>query len=165
MRTERILIPLDGSATAEAAIMEARQLVGPGASRLLLLRVAEPQTMLEAGDPLFEVREAEEYLAALKARLERDGVRGVETHVWHGPAASAIVEAARVNGADLIVMTTHGRSGLGRLVFGSVAEAVLRGTPLPIFLVRPSGAPVQSPPGRARPVAHLEPETRAEVIR
>jgi nucleotide-binding universal stress UspA family protein len=170
MRTNKILIPLDGSETAEAAIAEARQLARPGSSTLLLLRVAESRTMLEAdviGDQVLAVREAEQYLASLKDRLEKEGVRGIETHVWYGPAASAIVEATRVNKVDLIVMTTHGRSGLGRLVFGSVAEAVLRGTTVPIFLVRPTGAPVEAPAGRgeAGPAKRLEPKTRAEALR
>jgi nucleotide-binding universal stress UspA family protein len=59
------------------------------------------------------------------------------------------VEAARLRGADLIVMTTHGRSGLGRLILGSVAESVLRGTTTPILLLRVPEAPVETPPGRA----------------
>ena len=58
-----------------------------------------------------------------------------------------VVEAARAGKVDLIVMTTHGRSGLGRLILGSVAEAVLRGTTTPILLVRAGGAPVQTPNG------------------
>ena len=68
-------------------------------------------------------------------------------------AAPAVVEAAKVQKVDLIVMSTHGRSGLGRIIFGSVAESVLRGTRVPIFLIRPSGAPVEplAGHGEARP--------------
>ena len=95
------------------------------------------------------VHEAEEYLNAVQARLAAKGIRKVETSVWYGPPASAIVEAARVANADLIVMTTHGRSGLGRLIMGSVAEAVLRGTSTPIMLLRADGAPVEPPIGVA----------------
>jgi hypothetical protein len=54
---------------------------------------------------------------------------------------------ARVHKADLIVMTSHGRSGIARLVLGSVAEAVIRGSRLPILLVRPTGAPIEQPAG------------------
>ena len=82
------------------------------------------------------VREAEEYLAAVATRLKEHGTNRVETSVWYAPAASAIVEAARLKNTDLIVMSTHGRSGLGRLILGSVAESVLRGTTIPILLLR-----------------------------
>jgi nucleotide-binding universal stress UspA family protein len=70
------------------------------------------------------------------------GLEAVETSVWYGPAADAIVEAARYRGADLIVMSSHGRSGLGRLVLGSVAESVLRATATPILLIRAGAAPL-----------------------
>ena len=168
MRTGKILIPLDGSAMAEAAIAEACQLVQSGSSRLVLVRAASALSL--PGTDLIDmqlsaVREAEEYLAALKDRLERQGGRSIETHVWYGPAASAIVEAARRHDVDLIVMSTHGRSGLGRLVFGSVAESVLRGTTVPILLVRPTGAPVERPEGHdvAEPAMALPSTTRREV--
>jgi nucleotide-binding universal stress UspA family protein len=75
----------------------------------------------------------------------------VETHVWYGPAAPAIIEAARVYKVDLIVMSTHGRTGFGRLVWGSVAESVLRGTTVPILLLRPSEAPVELPTATTQP--------------
>lgn len=170
MRTGKILIPLDGSEMAEAAVAEARQLARPGASTLVLVRAATALTL--PGTDLIDmqlsaVREAEEYLAALKDRLEADGVRSIETHVWYGPAAPAIVEAARLHGVDLIVMSTHGRSGLGRLVFGSVAESVLRGTAVPILLVRPKGALVERPAGHgaARPASALSPRMRKEAAR
>ncbi len=100
--------------------------------------------------------EAETYLADVKANLAKRGINKVQTSVWYGSPASAIVEAARVGKADLIVMTTHGRSGLGRLILGSVAEAVLRGTTAPILLVRVSGAPVQTPSGIAEERATAE---------
>jgi nucleotide-binding universal stress UspA family protein len=152
MKTKTILIPLDGSAMAEAAIAEARQLSAPD-STLVLVRAANalalPGTdMMNA--QVYAVQEAEAYLDELKTRLEAEGMRGVNVHVWYGPAAAAIVDAARLYAADLIVMSTHGRSGLGRVVFGSVAESVLRGTTVPILVVRPSGAPIAPVAGRAQ---------------
>ena len=169
MKTNKILIPLDGSEMAEAAITEARQMARPD-STLLLVRAANARIIPGAdviGAQIIAVREVEEYMAALKDKLEKDGVRGIETHVWYGPAASAIVEAARVHKVDVIVMSTHGRSGLGRLVFGSVAESVLRGTTVPILLVRPHGAPLELPAGQdeARPVKDPQPAPRTEVLR
>jgi nucleotide-binding universal stress UspA family protein len=95
------------------------------------------------------VREAETYLDEVAARVRALGVKDVRTSAWYGEAATAIVEAAAFNHADLIVMTTHGRSGVGRLVMGSVAESVLRGTRTPILVLRDTGAPVHAPSGTA----------------
>jgi hypothetical protein len=64
----------------------------------------------------------------------------VITSVWYSQPAQAIVEAARMRRVDLIVMSTHGRSGLRRVVLGSVAESVVRGTQTPILLVSAAGA-------------------------
>ena len=147
MKLSRILVPLDGSALAEAALPSAASLAGSEAA-LILVRAAEART-IPGADPaeaqVRVVRVAEEYLAAVAARLARQGRAKVQTSVWYGPAAPAIVDAARLHRADLIVMSPHGRSGLGRLVVGSVAESVLRGTTTPILLVRSDGAPVEPP--------------------
>jgi len=156
MRFEKILVPLDGSALAESALARAADLASAGDATLMLVRAAEAHT-LPGVDPteaqVEVVQEAEEYLGAVAARLQREGLKKVETSVWYGPAASAIVEAARLRKADLVVMSTHGRSGLGRLILGSVAESVLRGTTTPILLLRAQEAPVEAPAGtsRARP--------------
>lgn len=150
MKLDKILVPLDGSALAESAIPRAVEMARMGLSSLLLMRAAEAHT-LPGADPteaqVEVVREAEEYLKGVAAGLARDGVRNVETSVWYGSAASAIVDAARLRKADLIVMSTHGRSGLGRLILGSVAESVLRGTSTPIPLLRAPGAPIEKPEG------------------
>ena len=119
---------------------------------MLLIRAAEAHSLpgVDPTDRQVEVvREAEEYLDRVAARLQRDGIKDLQTSVWYGPAASAIVEAARLRGADLIVMGTHGRSGLGRLILGSVAESVLRSTTTPILLLRAPEAPVEAPSGAA----------------
>ena len=92
-------------------------------------------------------REAEEYLAPLAAELRARGVH-VEMFVRHGPPADEILAAALEVGADLIGMTTHGRSGLGRLLFGSVAESVLRHAEVPVFVMRQTAARTTArPPG------------------
>jgi nucleotide-binding universal stress UspA family protein len=169
MRLDRILVPLDGSEMAEAAIAPALDMAKAGSS-LILMRAADARIL--PGTDVIDaqvqvVREAEDYLAGLKAKLEKTGTKGVETHVWYGPAAPAVVEAARVQKVDLIVMSTHGRSGFGRIIFGSVAESVLRGTRVPIFLVRPTGAPVEPPAGQgeARPAKKTHPTTPTEAPR
>jgi nucleotide-binding universal stress UspA family protein len=151
MAFKKILVPLDGSILAEHAIGTAGALGADGAA-MMLVRAAEAHC-LPGVDPtemqVDVVREAEEYLARVAVRLERDGVKNVQTSVWYGPPASAIVEAAQLRGADLIVMSTHRRSGLGRLILGSVAEAVLRSTTTPILLVRAAEAPVEVMRGAA----------------
>lgn len=156
MKTERILVPLDGSALAESAIATAVEMVRPGPATLVLVRAAEAHPFPGA-DPteaqVKVVQEAETYLAGVTERLKKQALVNVETSVWYGPAAAAIVDAARARKADLIVMTTHGRGGLGRVILGSVAESVLRGTTTPILLLRASQAPIETPKGtgQARP--------------
>jgi nucleotide-binding universal stress UspA family protein len=169
MKPDKILVPLDGSQMAEAAIAPALEMAQAG-SALILMRAAESRILpgTDVIDAQIQVvREAEEYLAGVKAKLEKTGAKGIETHVWYGPAAPAIVEAAKLQKVDVIVMSTHGRSGLGRIIFGSVAESVLRGTRVPIFLVRPTGAPVEPPAGQgeARPAEKAHPTTRMEAPR
>ena len=150
MKLDKILVPLDGSLPAEAALPTAADLAKAVGARVLLLRAAQART-LPGVDPteaeVEVVREAEAYLAEVKARLATWGVPDVDTTVWYGPAAAAIVEAAEFHRAGLILMTTHGRTGLPRLVLGSVAESVLRGTTIPILIVRSDTAPVSVPAG------------------
>lgn len=168
MKADRILVPLDGSGLAEAAI-PAAVAAASGSATLMLVRAAEART-LPGTDPIDAqieaVQEAEAYLGPVKATLEKQGVGKIEANVWYGPPAVAIIEAAQLYKPDLIVMSTHGRSGLGRLIFGSVAESVLRGTTVPILLIRPAGAPVERPRGleAARP-ANPDSRTRTEALR
>jgi nucleotide-binding universal stress UspA family protein len=156
----RILVPLDGSAVAEAALRPAVDLARQAGATLILLRAAEAHAgpmgdVVEA--QVAVMREAEEYLAAARARVLAAGVAGVEVSAWYGPPAEAIVEAARHRHADLIVMASHGRSGVARLVLGSVAASVVRATAVPILLIRAEGAPLE-PLGaapRAKEVSHV----------
>jgi len=152
MKVDKILVPLDGSMVAEAALPTACDFAARDGSTISLLRAAEAMT-LPGGNTVdaqvTAIRDAEEYLAAVVRRLADKGIRRVETHVWYGPAAAAIVEAATVQKADLIVMSTHGRNGLGRLVLGSVAESVLRSTTASILIVRAGHASVDAPRGAA----------------
>jgi nucleotide-binding universal stress UspA family protein len=154
MKANKILVPLDGSNLAEAAIADALDAANRDSASLTLVRATEAR-VLPGVDPINAqveaVDEAEDYLGGVKTKLEQRGFRNVETHVWYGPAAPAIIEAARVYKVDLIVMSTHGRSGFGRLVWGSVAESILRGTAVPILLLRPSEAPVELPAVSGQP--------------
>jgi nucleotide-binding universal stress UspA family protein len=160
MKLDRIVVALDGSVLAEAPLWNALDLAEKNGATLSLLRAAEAHALpgtdkVEA--QVTAIREAEEYLSAVVRRLADRGFKRVESHVWYGPAAAAIVEAATTQRADLIVMSTHGRSGLGRLILGSVAESVLRGTTIPILIVRADSAPLEVPRGAelARRAAHV----------
>jgi nucleotide-binding universal stress UspA family protein len=148
MRFEKILVPLDGSLLAEAALPKAAELVGHHSRATLILLRAVEATTLPGADPIDAqvsvVHEAEDYLETVAARLRADGVPGVKTSVWYGSAAPSILEAARMTKPDLIMMSTHGRSGFRRLVLGSVAESVLRGASMPVFLIRVDGARLES---------------------
>jgi nucleotide-binding universal stress UspA family protein len=152
MKLDKILVPLDGSILAEAALPPARKMARSSGARLLLVRAAYTHT-LPGTDPteaeITAVREAERYLDGIKAELALAGITDVDTTVWYGPAAVAIIEAAQFHKAGLIVMTTHGWTGLERLILGSVAESVLRGTPTPILLLRAEGATLEMPAGHA----------------
>jgi nucleotide-binding universal stress UspA family protein len=147
MNITQILVPLDGSALAQAALVPALELARKYGARLLLMRAAEAHTPPMA-DPIdaqvAAVREAEQYLAGVRDQVKRAGATDVDVSVWYGAPAQAIVEAAKYRKADLIVMSTHGRSGIGRLVLGSVAEKVLRATAVPILLLRPGAAPLDT---------------------
>jgi nucleotide-binding universal stress UspA family protein len=160
MKLDKILVPLDGSVLAETALSAAWDLADKDGATICLVRAAEAHALPgtdAVNAQVTAIHEAEEYLAAVVRRLADKGMRRVEKHVWYGPAAAAIVEAASFQKADLIVMCTHGRSGLGRLVLGSVAESVLHGTTIPILIVRADTAPVTAPVGTglARVVSYV----------
>ena len=140
MKIGTILVPLDGSALAETALVKALDLWRDApATEIVLVRAAEAHRVTT--DPteaqVEAVREAEEYLERVAARARSLGAKNVRASVWYGPAAPSVVEAAMTTHADLIVMSSHGRSGLGRFLLGSVAESVLRSTHVPILLLRP----------------------------
>ena len=140
---KRVVVPLDGSPVAEAILPFILEIAGPLDMAVTLVRVVPPippeviegsrHVVLE--DVEGRLGEARQYLAPLVERLTGKGIR-TDGQARHGTPVSEIVAAARDAGADLIAMTTHGRSGFGRLLFGSVAEAVLRQSEVPVFLMR-----------------------------
>jgi nucleotide-binding universal stress UspA family protein len=145
---ERALVPLDGSTVAEGVIPFILQTAGPLGLDVVLLRVVVPgpPAVVEAGPIVVDdtekvCAEAEVYLAALATELRANGVR-VTIAVRRGEPVSEILAGVREAKADLIIMTTHGRTGFGRLLFGSVAEAVLRQADVPVFLMRQTEAQI-----------------------
>ena len=152
----RLLVPLDGSAFAEAVLPPAADLARAFDWTVTLLRVVTPSTPVVV-DPelqrpflpealLQQARaDAEQYLASVAAGLKREGLR-VQTCLRVGDASEAILDESRASGASLVVMATHGRTGLGRLLYGSVAGEVLHRGTLPLLLVRPEGLKLPAGP-------------------
>jgi nucleotide-binding universal stress UspA family protein len=151
---KHILVPLDGSAFAEAAIPYALSLAVQYQAEVTLLRVVLPprwQAMMEAESPaLYEKlsrtaeQDAASYLEYQQAALRVHGLQ-VHIHTESGEAvAELILHVVAELRPDLLVMSTHGRSGLQRWMFGSVAERVLHQAAVPILLIRPTGAQSES---------------------
>jgi len=147
---KRILAPVDGSGPSGRGLNEAIQLAKEQNATLRLLHVINDfPIMVEMSDSInFEaVREGlrQSGLALLERASKQAGSEGVkvETHLVDqrsGRAADAIVEDARSHGCDLIVIGTHGRRGMSRMLLGSDAERVLRQSSVPVLLVHDSQA-------------------------
>lgn len=145
---ERILIPLDGSPLAEEILTQIRRILKGKNTEIHLLRTVFVPVSLARIDTgkILEVDRAaaRRYLDSLAQRLRKEDIQ-VRTHLMEGQTAETIVRSAARTRATLIAMTTHGRSGLARWVMGSVAEKVVRSSPVPLLLMRsytPSGKPV-----------------------
>jgi nucleotide-binding universal stress UspA family protein len=141
----KILVAVDGSEAGEAGLREALRLAKTDKAELCILHVvneAVPYTPLVGAPPvnslalLFE--SGREVLDAARAKAQKAGVRAssVLFESSDRSAASGILAQAKKQGADLIVLGTHGRRGLRRLVLGSDAEQVVRASPVPVLLVR-----------------------------
>jgi nucleotide-binding universal stress UspA family protein len=142
-RSPRILVPLDGSGFAEAVLDPVDDLAETLRAELVLLRVVEPRLTTYADptghtlvDPTLELARGGAYLEGVAKRL-RSKSRLVNTMEGFGQVADAILNAARESEADLIALTTHGRGGLTRLVFGSQATALVQRAETPLLLVGP----------------------------
>lgn len=139
---KRILVPLDGSPLSEAILPQVAGLTHALGAEVTLLRVGLAHAF-PGVDPAFlveeEVRvmqEAEDYLATVAERFAREDMI-VRTAVRYGQPAAEIIDHVAFEGADLVAMSTHGRSALTRLVMGSVAEEVVRNARVPVLLLRP----------------------------
>jgi nucleotide-binding universal stress UspA family protein len=135
-----ILVPLDGSVLAERAIPYAVALARKTQARLLLMRAVLAHPPVDV--PLEEaqaavIERAEVELAAVAARV-RDQQVTVDAVVHYDDAAPGILAVAEEQGADLLVMSTLGRGGIGRWIYGSVADEVLRHATVPVLLVSAS---------------------------
>ena len=129
---KRVLVAVDGSETAEAILPFILQIAGPLDLDVHLLRVnpPAPRAVVDAAEMVSEI-----YLLQLARDIAARGV-SVKTMVRNGAPTETILAAARDMDVDLIAMTTHGRTGPSRLLFGSVAEGVLREAGVPVMLLK-----------------------------
>jgi nucleotide-binding universal stress UspA family protein len=138
----RILVPLDGSPLAEEALPAAiafAQRAGPN-GKLILLRVSKVEYLVYSRGGPFEVpagmhEEIDVYLTRMEQAIKVQGVP-VEAVRTEGDPAIAIADMAHDHHADLIVMVTHAREGMSRLIHGSVADRVLQDAPVPVLLLK-----------------------------
>lgn len=152
---ERILVCLDGSELAEQILPYATEEALRFRSEVTLLHVVPEPAIVTPGVPGIpgipvetpglmeqmakEHNQAIAYLERLANQLRKKGL-AAESVILQGAAGDAIVNHANDSGIGLIALATHGRSGLGRAVFGSVADYVLRNSGLPILVIRPREA-------------------------
>lgn len=137
---ERILVPVDGSEASMDAVSHAAALAAVHGADVHVLNAVEPQMAVESGgvdiaSALEEV--GEQAIADAESVLGEAGIEAVETALQTGTPHRQIVDYAEQHDADLIVMGTHGRTGLGRLLLGSVTERVVRTSPVPVMTIRP----------------------------
>ncbi|GIV77191.1 universal stress protein [Litorilinea aerophila] len=170
MNRHKVLVPLDGSSFSRQILPYIQEFLPPAENELILLRVGErpaghvgrparltatespvaipesPQDVVAAAHPIYASQEMESAQAefqrevqAERQALEAAGYR-VTCQVRFGEPGPEIVKYIELHDVDLVAMTTHGRTGLGRLLFGSVAEYVTRHISIPMMVLRPSPA-------------------------
>src|SRR5216684_4450698 len=162
---QRILIPLDGSPRAEQAVPVAARIARASGGSVLLLQVVSPPIDYGGGlaqAPLMMEQVIETELAVASSYLDRVAkareLTGIETttDVMFGLPAQDILAVAESRSVDLIVMCSHGRTGFTRWVLGSVAQKVVRQSPVPVFVLREGEAvPPASHTDAARPISAL----------
>jgi nucleotide-binding universal stress UspA family protein len=140
-----ILVPLDGSKRAERILPHVEALAQKFGARLHLLQVIEPMVIgvspYDAGALYVaeeidrRTQEAKAYLAGLEGELTAKKIQ-VQSQVEYGPVVSTILEMADQHNVDLIAMASHGRTGLARVFYGSVAAGILNRAERPLLVIR-----------------------------
>lgn len=140
-----ILVPLDGSPRAELILPHAASLAVKYGAKLVLLQVVEPMVAMVTPYDMVpyvdkdaaerSITEAKAYLASKEGELRGQNIV-VKSIVESGPVVSVILEAAERENADLVAMASHGRTGLSRVFYGSVAAGVLHKADRPLLLIR-----------------------------
>jgi nucleotide-binding universal stress UspA family protein len=146
-----ILVPLDGSTLAECVLPHVESLVKGGQTKsVTFIRVVEPVYLPGGGEFAFShldhqkieaeaFAQAQEYIKKVVDQSQYTGVN-IQEKVIQGKVADSLSEYAEKNNVDLIVIATHGRSGISRWVWGSVADRILRSVHVPVLMIRAPGS-------------------------
>jgi nucleotide-binding universal stress UspA family protein len=154
---QRIMVPLDGSTFAEAALSTAFQIARQHGSTVHLVRVHEPPTPVAGHegpamyDPAVDQelqRQGRRYLDVMLGWTDGDERARAVTAYLHGPVTECLSTYVRDQAIDLVVMTTHARGGVSRALLGSVADGLVRHSLAPVLLIRPGNeaAPLPATP-------------------
>lgn len=145
-----ILVPLDGSKRAEAILPHVEELARGFDARVIFLHVVEPPPIITDSDIIdsevsylngFQeqmkemTKQAVLYLESVQGKLKEKGIES-KVKVNHGPVVEGIINTAKSQDADLIAITSHGRSGLSRVFYGSVAAGILHRADRPLLVIR-----------------------------
>ena len=166
----KLLVPLDNSPLAEQALPTAQSIARSAGAAMELVYVHQPQPFAGYGDAPWNAarRSSEEsYVCAIADEVRKGANVNVEGSLATGAAAEGICARALDAGADLIVMTTHGRTGMSRAWLGSVADGVVRQTPIPVLLLRSAEAKGRTKTERAsfkRVLVPLDGSPASEMI-
>ncbi|MCU0512562.1 MAG: universal stress protein [Anaerolineae bacterium] len=146
-RYKKIVVPIDGSGWSERAIPHAVEIARNNAgAEIILLHVFRPPAyeytdqLALAGQEaqLQEVREQiKKYLMGLRGQLRSEGMECRVQFIEGTGVAALICDYINQEGVDLVVLSSHGRSGLMRFIFGSIAERILQGVNVPVLIIRP----------------------------
>lgn len=148
----KIMAPLDGSQLAECTFSHLDTILsGCGVKELVLVRVLEPLQLANYADAdgfmgakdieklmMVQENEARNYLEKTKLRFQKPGLT-MRIELLNGQVADTLADYATKEGFDLIIMATHGRGGISRWAFGSVADRVMRSVNTPVLMVRAPG--------------------------
>jgi len=154
---KKIMVPLDGSELAECVLPHVEGFIAScQVSTIVFVRAVKPEPMVSRGAyatgevDLTVIEEntqrieaekkssAKNYLDQVVGRLKHDGVE-FQTEVIVGTVAESLIDYTEANNIDMILIATHGRSGVSRWVRGSIADRILRGSSIPVLMVRAPG--------------------------
>lgn len=142
---KKILVPLDGSPLAEAVLPHAEALAKSEHAEIIILRVPNaPVSEFLSRDPMIAEmihadmeKESEEYVHNKVAALEKENIK-VTGITKAGPVPDTILNVADETHADIIAMSTHGRTGISRWLMGSVADKIIHHAHIPVMLIHPN---------------------------
>jgi nucleotide-binding universal stress UspA family protein len=144
---KKILVPLDGSELSQAALPAAEDIAEPFGASIILFHAVTPPVTAFPGAELAHMdqhvweavlNDARDYLRKIAGDISARG-RSAQEIVTIASSVDGILEATTSQSAGLIAISTHGRSGVGRWIMGSVADGVIRRSPVPVLVVRPAG--------------------------